>query len=462
MNDIKAEKGKYSGGLAGNIPIKKAFFAFLVPSMFATLTNSIYTLADTIMIGQYEGDAGLYALNIILPLYSFLMGLGVLFGVGGGVLYSVALGRGEKERAKKIFTSSLISVLAITVVSMVMLNVFFYPIINAMGAEGGSVELISSYGRYVTLGAPLFVYAMFMQAFVRNDNNPRLAMIAVISGGVLNILLDYIFVFPLDMGMDGAALATLIGYAVNCLILSTHFFRKKCGLKLCRSFSIKTGAEVALSGFPSFIAEIAAGIVILTFNIQLLKYIGSTGVVVYGVISNVAIVGMSLFNGVAQACQPIISANYGANRHDRIKKVTKMGIISAILLGIFLCLIAETLPLPLLNLFSSNPSQAVIDLTPLAVRTYFSGILFNSLNIFFIIYYQSTVKSKTAFALSLMRGVVLSVTFVLVFPLIFGGNAIFAVMPATEILTFIVAVTIFVSAALKEKRKNQSNLLKSA
>lgn len=430
-------------------PIKKAFFAFLVPSLFATMTTSIYVLADTIMIGQFEGDAGLLALNICLPLYSLVMGLGVLFGVGGGVLYSVCLGRNDKAGSEKAFTCAMIGALAATLLIMLLTNIFFDPLMRLLGADDTSIILVAKYAKFVTLGAPVFVFAMALQALVRNDSNPRLTMIAVITGGALNVILDYILVFPCKLGMVGAAAATVISYGVNVIILCTHFFSKRCGLRF--NFHIKFLGifAVVMAGLAAFVAEFSAGIVTFVFNRQLLLYIGSFGVVVYGVISNVSVVALSLFNGAAQACQPIISANYGANRPDRIKKVMGMGLVTACSLGVLITLVGEISPIFLLNLFTSSPSSQVVSMVNFAVRVYFCTALVMAINIFFTGYFQATMHPRTAFALSLLRGLVLSIALVMLLPLIFGGSIIWFVMPIAEVVTLMV---VFIAFKASNKR----------
>lgn len=442
-----------------NAPVKKAFFAYLFPSICATLTTSIYVLFDTIMIGWYEGDMGILALNIVLPMYSLTMAIGVLFGIGGGVRYSVAIGKGETENARKIFTAAFSGVILCVVTVLVLSNVFFMPLMRMLGANENSMRLVAGYGRYVTLGVPVFSIAMFLQAFIRNDRNPRLAMIAVICGGVTNVVLDYVFVFPLNMGMNGAALATVISYALNCLILCTHFLRKKSGLKFCFKFKPKLIVACAGGGISSFIAELSGGLVIFAFNLSLLKYIGETGVVVYGVISNVSVIALSLFNGVAQACQPIVSASYGASKHDRIRAVVRLGLIAAAIMGVLVCLMGEISPVFLVKMFNKAPSQAVLNLAPMATRIYFCAMPLMTFSIFYIVYFQSVVRAKSAFVISLLRGAVLPVLGVLLLPLFFGGNSVWFVMPIAEAIA--VGVAVYLNVTERNRLKRMANISKN-
>lgn len=441
--DSAQKKEKREAILSVHTPVKRAFFAYLFPGILSTLATSIYTLFDTIMIGQYEGDPGILALNIVLPVYSLAFAVGVLFGIGGGVRFSVAVSKGETETAKRVFTAALCGMLAVIALLTVLQNVLFTPFMRLLGADESSLPLVASYGRYATLGAPIFAYCIFMQNFVRNDRNPRLTMIAVVVGGITNILLDYIFVFPLRMGMMGAALATVVSYALNAMILSTHFFRKDCGLRLRFGFSLGLVFRIAGGGISGFIAELSGGIVIFAFNLQLLQYLGNAGVVVYGVISNVLFVAMSLFNGVAQACQPIISTNYGAEREDRVRSVTRMGLAAAALFGVVMLLLTQISPNFLVRLFTKEPSQAVLQMAPTAVRIYYSTVILMGLSIFFVLYFQSVMRARAAFVVSLLRGILLPVAAVLLLPLCFGAAAVWFAVPVAEVAACTVAVVLY-------------------
>ena len=163
--------------------VKKHFFSYLVPSILATLVTSVYTLADTIMIGQYEGDNGLLALNIFLPVYSLYIAFGTLCGVGGGVRYSLCIGRKDYKKAREAFTNSLFLLVLITAVFTVALNVWFDPVMRLFGADDNSLPLVKNYGKYVAWCGFFVTTAIFLQAFIRNDNNPKLAMAGVVAGG---------------------------------------------------------------------------------------------------------------------------------------------------------------------------------------------------------------------------------------------------------------------------------------
>lgn len=270
--------------------VNRLFYKYLIPSISATLVTSIYILADTVMIGRGVGSLGIAALNILLPLFSLFFATGMMFGVGGSVLFSFAKGRKDDRDAREHFTAAFAGVVLMAVFYEVFCNLFFDQLTALLGRNEAMDGLVREYGRILVAGAPVFLLSSFLQAFVRNDKAPKTAMTAVIAGGVSNVFLDYLFIFPMGMGMAGGAVATVIGSVITVGILCTHFFSPHNSLKLTRNFKIRYIWEAVINGISSFVVDMANGIVIFLFNRQLLAYVGDLGVVVYGIISNSALI----------------------------------------------------------------------------------------------------------------------------------------------------------------------------
>lgn len=303
---------------------------------------------------------------------------------------------------------------------------------------------------YITWSLPVFAFSSFLQTFIRNDGAPKLAMTAVVSGGIFNVIFDYILVYPCQMGMAGAAIATVCGSILTVLILLIHFFGKHNHLHFCFSeIRSSFGSDIFKSGFASFLIDLSSGIVIFFFNQQLLRYQGDLGVSVYGIISNTAIVVTCLSNGICQAAQPIISTNFGAGFQKRIDHVRKLGLRTAL----FICAIPTLLGLTVPNLFTYiflNPDSQVLALAPAAVRLYFIGFLITGVNMFLIGYFQSTIRPVYALTLCLMRGCVLSIIFVKILPIFLGLNGIWISVPLAELFTLLTGILLLKKSMAKK------------
>lgn len=431
--------------------VSKIFFRYLVPAILANMVTSIYVLADTIIIGKGIGTLAMAALNIILPLFNVFFGTGLLFGVGGSVLMSIARGRGDEQLGRCYFTLSVMLNAVTCLVLTVLLWVFMGPIAIFLGATDATMPYIMNYAPYVIGGLSAFAFSSLLQTFVRNDGAPRLSMIAVIAGGVLNVILDILFVFPLQMGMAGAAIASVLGSLCTILILLFHFFSKSNGLKFSlQAFSISCIGRVFQNGFTSFLVEVTAGIVMFIFNIEILEYAGENGVSMYGVICNIAIIVTCLCNGINQAAQPILSTNFGAGLACRLGQVRRLGIKTALVI----CSIPAILGLVLPNMFTYiflNPNEEILAMSPIAIRIYFIGFFVMGINMFVVGYFQSTANPYLSLIVCLARGCVLSILFVAILAPLFGIVGIWAAVPLAEL------VTLFLSIYFLAKKSHQTN-----
>jgi len=416
---------------------KKIFFHYLIPSICSTLVTSIYILVDTLIIGQGVGSEGISALNIFLPFYSLYMGIGLMFGIGGGILMSTEEGMGNIEKSKVYLVISAILV-SIVAIILTIISVFNLRKISFMlGANENSIDLVVEYGKYIVLATPIFICTNFLGPIVRNRKDPNLCMVGVILGSVINIVLDYVFVFPMNMGMKGAAIATVIGSLVTSLILLTHFIKKKNRIKIyTKGLSFDMVKKIISCGSSSFLMEVASGFVIFIFNIQILKYIGDNGIVVYGIISNCILVGVALFNGVAQASQPIIATNYGAYKNKRVSNVLKYAMYTTTAIGIVLFGIVFIFTKEVILVFV-KADDTIINMGITAIRIYLSAFCLMNINILMCNYFQSVGKEKLSVTISIIRGFLLNIILVLSMPFIFGGESLWIAVPITEVITFI-------------------------
>lgn len=416
---------------------EKVFYHYLIPSICSTLVNSIYILVDTLIIGQGVGAEGISALNIFLPFYSIYMGIGLMFGIGAGILMSTEDGVGNTEKSKKYFITSILCVSLVAIILTLVSSFNLRKISYMLGANESSIDLVMEYGRYIVYSTPIFICTNFLGPIVRNRKEPNLCMVAVLLGAGLNIVLDYIFVFPMQMGMKGAAMATVIGSITTSLVLLTHFIKKKNRIKICiNGISFDMVKKIISCGSSSFLMEVASGFVIFIFNIQILKYIGDNGIVVYGIISNCIIVGTSLFNGIAQATQPVIATNHGADEVNRVKTVLKYAMYTTIAIGIILFAIIFVFTKKVILVFV-KADESIINMGIPSIRMYLSAFCIMNINILMCNYFQSIGKEKISVSISIIRGFLLNIILVLIMPLVLGGNGLWLVVPLTEVITFL-------------------------
>lgn len=424
--------------------VKKIFSKYLLFSLGSAIVVSIYGTVDAIVVGQYEGAAGSAALSCIMPMWSMFMSLSILVGIGGSILMSTSRGSGNERRGNEFFTSCMIVACFLSVV-IVLLFVFFRDdFLRFCGADETILPLTMRYSRWLTYGVPFFLIGNVFAAFVRNDNAPQLATVAVIAGGLLNIPGDLIFVFGLNWGIAGAGFATSISQALACIILSTHFFSKSNKLHFVRiepAVLVKRTLLSLKTGFSPFLVDFSLGITIMLFNNRIMKYAGNTELAVYGTVVQLAILFQSIFYGVGQAIQPPVSENNGAHKFDRVHLFLRYSLITAGIMSFTFALLAEFLPSQILRIYM-KVSPEVMAVGPSILRKYSISFLFIGLNIVSSYYLQAILKSGKALTISLLRGCVLCVLFIFLLPAIGGISLLWYAMPLAEFFTCIVTVVL--------------------
>ncbi|MDU4882179.1 MAG: MATE family efflux transporter [Clostridium celatum] len=420
--------------------VNKLYFKYFFPTMCAALSTSVYILFDTIFIGQGVGSKGLTALNISLPIYSIYFGTGLLIGIGGSTLMSIEKGRGRLDKADKIFTLSFILGLILAIIYCIIGFVFLEEIALILGATKEIMPLVKEYMIVVVAGTIPFVMGSVMAPFIRADKAPKKAMFAVIFSGFLNIILDYIFVFPLNMGMRGAAIATVFSYTISCLILLTHLLSKNNTLRFMKDFyKLSYISRIIKCGLPSLFIEVSLGFVIFIFNIQILKIIGDDGVTAYSIISNTGIIAVALFNGISQTIQPLVSINVGANLKERANKLRNLGLATALIIGISFFILCIAFPEQIVRIFV-KPSNTVLEIAINSIRIYSAAFIVMGINMVNGAYFQSIELAKESFIIAFCRGLLFVSICVFILPIFLGINGVWLSVPIGELLTLIVVI----------------------
>ena len=420
--------------------LKKLYLRFLIPSLGSAMVMSIYTLTDAIVIGKGVGPDALAALSITTPLLCILMATGILFGVGGSVRMSVHRGNGDDVKANRFFTLSFVAVAGMALVLWLVYGFGIQRLLRLMGANDTLYPYALDYMRYIIFFLPVAVFSNYIAIFIRADGDPNRAMAGVLLGGVVNIVLDIVFVFPMQRGIGGAALASAIGMVIQVVVGSSHFFSRKNQLKFIRPKHVFSSVgQIVGNGIPSFFNEFANGFIVLLFNIQILKFCGESALSVYSVISNCVILFNSLFTGVGQSIQPIVATNYGAKQWERIQKIKKMALLTIFVMGLLFSMSGVVFPNGVCSVFM-DPTEEMTRIAHTGLRLYFVAFLPMSINVLTSYYLQSILSVKRSLCISLLRNIILSGTAILTFPLLFDGNSLWLVMPVVEIVVLFLSV----------------------
>lgn len=422
--------------LNGNI--KSLYFKYFGAAIGSSMIMSIYSIVDTICIGQYEGPNGTAAVACFFPLWTLIFALGLLFGIGGSVIMAQKRGAGDKKEGDKYFSVGLIISIVVSLVIFVLYNVCQKALLSMCGASGEILELSAKYAFWIAIFSPLFLIGQYLIPFIRNDGAPLYTTIAAISGGIFNIFGDVFFVFGLDMGIYGAGLATALGQCISFAVLISYLLKKQCTLKFTRKnlgFGTKLKRIVAM-GSSNFAIDIAMGVLAVIFNKQIMVYLGATALSVYGVISNISTTVQTFGYAVGESAQALISVNYGAGKPERIRQTVKYAGISAFVIGIVCCLIGMIIPIPLVRFYMSTTPE-IIKIAPAILRAYFLAFIFLVFNVFSTYYFQAINKPMLAMVVSLLRGVILSGILLIILPGIFGGSALWFAVPVAELIVFL-------------------------
>ncbi len=440
-----------------NGKIKKIYFKYLAAAFGSAMISSIYGLVDMAVVGQYQGPNGTAALAVVAPVWNIIYSLGLFMGVGGSVLFSILRGKNSdsKNESNQYFTVAVIGSVVLSVLAWVALLVFEKSILTFFGASDEVLlNLARRYLKPIKFVFPVFLFNQMLAAFLRNDNDPALATIGVLAGGIFNVFGDIFFTFGLDMGIFGAGLATAIGSVISFLVLLSHFIKRKNTLKLVKinGFGAKL-KEISATGFSTFFVDVAMGILTVIFNRQIMKYLNGDALAVYGPIINISTFVQCCAYSVGQAAQPVISTNYGANKYGRIKETLKYSLYTVAAFSLFWTALSCITPNLYIRIFM-KPTAEILKIAPRIIRIYSLSFLLLPLNIFSTYYFQSIVKPKAAFVVSVARGLVISGALIMLLPLI-KPSAIWLAMPITEL---IVAAYVIVTMLKYTKKLQGENV----
>lgn len=420
--------------------VRKLFLKYVSQNIIGMLGISLYILADTFFIALSVGANGITALNLVLPVYSLIYAIGAMIGVGSAIRFVVARNKGE-QNADEYFSNALFFATLAGIVFTLIGGFIPDKVVGLMGGDAEIVAVGTSYTRIFMLFAPAFMWNHICNAFVRNDGAPSIAMAATTVSSLFNIVMDYVLMFPLGMGMAGAALATACSPIVDVLICCIHFKSKKCTVSL---HLIKPSLRKLLYscqvGISAFVGEISSGVITIAFNMIILRLAGNIGVAAYGVVANTALVAVSMFNGVSQGSQPLVSDFYGKNEWKNVRQVLRMGVITSLVLACGMLAAICIWTTPIAEVFNSEHNPILMEYAESGLRIYFIGFIFAGINILGTGILSAIESVRWAFAASILRGFVAILCCVFVLSYFFGMTGVWMAFPAAELLTMCVTV----------------------
>ncbi|MBP3487386.1 MAG: MATE family efflux transporter [Roseburia sp.] len=431
--------------------VTKQFIRYVTQNIFGMLGISCYIIADTFFIAKAAGTDGITVLNLALPIYNLIFAIGSMIGVGSATRFAIL--RAQKEETAEYYFSNAICFVWMIGILFTLAGIFVPDkILTLMGADQTIAALGQGYTRIFLLFTPFFMMNYVIGAFVRNDDAPSLAMAGTLAGSLFNIVFDYIFMFPLDLGLEGAALATAASPVISILICSTHFLGKKNTIRFrMRVPSVRRLWQSCQLGVAAFVGEISSGVTTTVFNFLILGLVGNIGVAAYGVVANFALVATAIFNGVSQGAQPLASAYYGKGDMPSVKKILKLGASTAAVIGVLLVVCVYACTDSLVAVFNSEQSVKMAEYAYTGMRLYFIGFLFAGFNIVGAGFLSATGRARAAFVTSVMRGFVAIIACSLVLAAIIGLNGVWLSFPASEFITAILMAAVLYRGMRKEK-----------
>ncbi|MBQ5331772.1 MAG: polysaccharide biosynthesis C-terminal domain-containing protein, partial [Oscillospiraceae bacterium] len=418
----------------------KQFSVYVFRSILGMVGISLYLLADTYFISAAVGADGITALNLILPIYSLIFALGAMIGVGSAIRFTIESVRKSDDKDNFFFNALFWGTMVGLIFSF--LGIFFpEKIMTIMGADSNICAVGSGYTRIFMSCAPFFIYNHILNSFVRNDDAPSTAMAATLLSSLFNIAADYIFMFPMKMGMEGAALATGISPLIGVLICSIRLASKKSSvrLKFCTP-SLKKLLYSCQVGISSFVGEISSGVTTAVFNGLILSAAGNTGVAAYGIVANCSLVAASMFNGIAQGSQPIVSSLCGDRDIKGIKKTAKLAAATSLIISSMIISVIFIFAKEITAIFNSAGDPLLAAYAENGIKLYFIGFLFAGLNISAAGILSAAEAAKAAFSVSVSRGFIAIILCAVIMSAVWGLNGIWLSFAAAELITFLIVL----------------------
>lgn len=436
----------------------KNFARYTILSVLGTLGVSCYILADTFFVSKGLGTNGLAALNLAIPVYNFIHGTGLMLGMGGATRFSVCKSQGKHEEVNRIYTNTIYLAILFSC-AFFLLGLFFSGwLATLLGADASVLEMTNTYLKWLLIFAPAFILNDVLLCFVRNDESPQLSMIAMLIGSFSNIVLDYIFIFPMQMGIFGAIFATGLSPIISIAMMLPHWIKKRNTFHFIKAKMEANIVKQDLSlGFPSLIAQLSSGIVMIVFNAIILKLEGNTGVAAYGVVANISLVIVAVYTGIAQGVQPLISTFYGIGNDKQARTVLRYAMTTMLTVSCVIYLLIFVFAQPITAVFNSENNMKLQQIAVAGLKLYFISIPFVGYNIILANYFTSVEKAFPAHILSILRGLILIIPMAFILSALWKMTGVWLTYPITEFLVALLGFVIYQHSKIQNKQKGLTN-----
>ncbi|QGU96156.1 MATE family efflux transporter [Clostridium bovifaecis] len=443
----------------GQEKILKLLIKFFIPAIVGTLVNALYNIVDRIYIGRGVGSLALAGLSVTFPIMVITAGFAMLIGMGSGVLVSISLGKKDKDMAEKILGNAFILLIAVAILVSILSFIIKGPILRSFGASQNTIDYANDYLSIILFGTIFQNVGFGLNNLIRSEGNPKIAMYTMLIGAGLNIILDPIFIFVFKMGVQGAALATIISQFANTIWVVSHFRGKNSTLKLKKeNFKIdrKIFKDIVAIGMAPFAMQVASSAINILFNKQLMAYGGDLAIGAMGVINSVTMLIVMSMISVNQAVQPIIGYNYGAKQYARVKEALKLAIIGAVSIGAIALVVIEVFPEALIGVFNKTDKE-LLKIGVNGIRIFLCMLPVIGFQIVGSNYFQAIGRAKVSMLLSLSRQVLILIPMLLILPGIFHINGVWMSAPISDTMaTIITAVYLYkgIKSLGKEEKKS--------
>lgn len=431
----------------GTQPISKLLLKFAIPSITATLVGSLYNIVDQIFIGQGIGYLGNAATNVSYPFSTICLAIALLLGIGSASRFSLSLGQGEKEHAARIAGNGVVLMVVFGMVYLILGELFLTPLLQLFGSTPDVLPYAQIYAGVTMLGMPFLIVTNGISALIRADGRPTYSMVCMVTGAVINTILDPIFIFTFGWGMFGAALATIVGQILSCLMAVSYLprFRTIRLTPPCFRGALKGCLPTLFAGSSNSLNQVAITVVQIVLN-NSLTYYGASSVygsdiplAACGIVIKTNAILISIIVGISQGAQPIIGFNYGAGQYTRVKKTLKMAIGWNLVISAIASCLFQFCPSFLLSLFGSGDAL-YMEFAVLFMRTFLFMALLNGVQLLSSNFFTAIGQAPKGLFLAMTRQIFFLIPLLLLLPLWMGVFGVLMAGPCADFIAFVVSV----------------------